>query len=112
MHAVRLESRTWPIDNAPQLYEILGRLKEWGFVAFDIINRNYHDVAGYLKQFDLVAVKEDSFFRTPASYTSLAHPESVRQVFENIIAGKLRKRQLLLERLGERTAGAKDEMVS
>jgi len=100
-----LESRTWPIGKAPQLYEMLRRLKEWGFVAFDLINRNYNDVAGFLKQFDLVAVKENGFFRTPSSYQVLSQAESVDQLFKEIVAGKLSKRQALLDKLAEREAG-------
>ena len=76
-----LESRTWPIGKAPQLYEILRRLKEWGFVAFDLINRNYNDVAGFLKQFDLVAVKENGFFRTRSSYQDFSRSD---QVFKQV----------------------------
>jgi FkbM family methyltransferase len=94
-----LESRTWPIARAPQLLETLVQLQEWGFVAFDIIDRNYHDVAGYLKQFDLVAVREDGYFRSPETYAASA-PKASDRVYEEIVSAKLRKREALLERIG------------
>ncbi len=99
-----LESRTWPIGNAPQLYEMLHRLKEWGFVAYDIINRNYNDAAGFLKQFDLVAVKERGFFRERPSYKDISQSESVDQMFKEFVEGKLRKREALPDQLAEREA--------
>lgn len=58
-----LETRVTRIGEAPELFEILAFLKQHGFVAFDIIDRNYNDAAGYLKQFDLVAVREDGMLR-------------------------------------------------
>jgi len=95
-----LETRTWPIAKAPQLLETLIRLKEWGFVAFDVIDRNYNDVAGYLKQFDLVAVREDGFFRSPESYAA-SRAKAPDGVYDEIVAAKLRKREALLERIGD-----------
>jgi FkbM family methyltransferase len=99
-----LESRTWPIGNAPQLYEILHRLRAWGFVAYDIINRNYNDAAGFLKQFDLIAVKEHGFFRQRSSYRNISGSEPVDQVLNEAVTRKLSKRQALLDQLGERKA--------
>ena len=52
-----------------------------------------------------MAVKENGFFRTRSSYQDLSQAESVDQVFKEIVAGKLSKRQALLDNLAEREAG-------
>jgi FkbM family methyltransferase len=66
-----LETRVAPIGKAPELFETLAFLDRWGFATFDIIDRNYNDAAGFLKQFDLVAVKKDGPFRRRESYPQL-----------------------------------------
>lgn len=69
-----LESRLRPIGKAPQVYEIVAFLYQRGFVLYDIITFNYHDVDRTLKQVDLVAVREEGFFRQKDRYRSFVEP--------------------------------------
>lgn len=92
-----LEVRLRPIGNAPQLQETLAYLKTRGFVAYDFIDRNYHDRDRTLKQLDLVAVKEEGFFRTHRKYRALSG--SVTVDIKDIHASKLTQRKQALEKL-------------
>ena len=58
-----LETRVFKFGKAPELFETLKYLDKHGFVTYDIIDRNYNDVHGFLKQFDLVLVRKDSLLR-------------------------------------------------
>jgi FkbM family methyltransferase len=48
---------------APQLYDVVSRLKELGFVAYDICGFLYRPLDGALAQADFVFVREDGRFR-------------------------------------------------
>ena len=67
-------------------------------MAYDIITRNYNDHDHALKQFDLVAVKEEGFFRTAAAYRRFKHAE-VDLSIDHRIEGKLSKRDEVRRRL-------------
>ncbi len=92
-----LETRIRPFANAPQYLAVIDQLREYGFVPYDFIDRNYHDGDGSLKQFDLVAVKLNGFFRNEAEYTPFK--EFTKDMQEDIIAGKLKQRKHLEEKL-------------
>jgi hypothetical protein len=47
----------------PQLIDVVGRMKEWGFVVYDIYGFNYRPLDGALAQVDVVFVKEEGMFR-------------------------------------------------
>lgn len=104
-----LESRVRPIGQAPEIFEILSFLKERGFVLYDLIDRNYNDWDGALKQFDIVVVRENGYFRTPQAYKALKAPKPVTH--EQIHSGKLSKRQRLLEELLQRRPHLKSLLV-
>jgi FkbM family methyltransferase len=90
-----LETRLRPRGDTPDLLTLCNRLREYGFLPYDLIDRNYDKVDDTLKQIDLVAVRADGFFRTPEHYRTFkkASPEHKAKKVE----GKLRKRELLLD---------------
>lgn len=92
-----LETRIRPFANAPQYLEVIDRLRDYGFVPYDFIDRNYHDGDGALKQFDLVAVRLNGFFRSAEAYTPFK--EFTKDMQDDIIAGKLKQRKHLEQKL-------------
>jgi FkbM family methyltransferase len=61
----------------PQLYDIVSRMKESGFVAYDLFGFNYRPFDGALAQVDMVFVREDGPFRSTHVF---ATPEQ-RKIF-------------------------------
>jgi FkbM family methyltransferase len=47
----------------PQLYDVVARMKEFGFVVYDIYGFNYRPLDQALAQIDMVFVREDGRFR-------------------------------------------------
>ena len=92
-----LETRVRPFANAPQYLAVIDQLREYGFVPYDFIDRNYHDGDGSLKQFDLIAVKINGFFRSTNAYTPFK--EFSHEMQADVIAGKLKQRKHLEEKL-------------
>lgn len=85
-----LETRVRPYLNAPVLLDVTDKLRSWGFLPYDFIDRNYNDADGTLKQFDVVAVRENGYFRTSEQYTPFASMTS--ELLDTIVSGKLHKR--------------------
>lgn len=92
-----LETRVFRFGEAPELFEVLSYLDRFDFTVYDIIDRNYNDVHGFLKQFDLVLVKKDSRLRDKSCYP-LAKTAAGKIVMDNIRDAKNRKFELLAEK--------------
>lgn len=100
-----LETRLVRIGKAPDLTDTLAFLDARGFAAYDIIDRNYHKVDRTLKQFDLVAVRKNGYFRTDNINRSFVQKPS-GDFAARIIAGKLSKRERALEEIAESQSDA------
>jgi FkbM family methyltransferase len=100
-----LESRLRPIANAPDLSVTLDHLRALGFAPYDLIDRNYHDGDGTLKQLDLVAVRLDGYFRTPTRYTKLSIRSPTPR--KAVVEAKLRKRRAEAAKIGAKLSLAK-----
>jgi FkbM family methyltransferase len=59
----------------PQFFDIVSRMKELGFVAYDIFAVNYRPLDGALAQIDMIFVREDGLFRQSHAF---ATPEQRR----------------------------------
>lgn len=92
-----LETRVRPVANAPDLLSVTDYLRDKGFVPYDFIDRNYHDGDGTLKQFDLVAVRREGFFRNAVAYTELKQTDPGK--LQAITEAKLRKRETATAKL-------------
>lgn len=93
-----LETRLVQIGKAPDLTKTLQFLDKNGFAAYDIIDRNYHKVDRSLKQFDLVAVRKDGYFRS-GNVNKKFIPTPSGDFAGKVIAGKLSKRKNMLEQI-------------
>ena len=96
-----METRLRPIGKAPQIFEVLKFLKENGFVLYDIITFNYHDIDETLKQVDVVAVKENGFFRSSTKYRPPPRQatKAAKGLMENIVESKRAKFDMALQKL-------------
>jgi FkbM family methyltransferase len=64
----------------PQLCDVVSRMKEWGFVAYDVFGLHYRPLDDSLCQVDMVFVQEGGRFRETHIY---ATPEQRRERFSS-----------------------------
>lgn len=67
-------------EAAPEFAEVLARMKELGFVAYDIVDGHNRPLDNALAQRDVVFVKETGRFRATHEWSS---PEQRRRYFKN-----------------------------
>jgi FkbM family methyltransferase len=67
----------------PQLYDVVSRMKAYGFVAYDLWGFNYRPLDGALAQVDALFVREDGRFRASHAFST---PEERRKQFAHAAA--------------------------
>lgn len=70
----------------PQLFDVVKRMKELGFVAYDLYGLHYRPLDGALAQIDLVFVREAGRFRKSHAY---ATAQQRQELFAAVQAGLL-----------------------
>lgn len=63
----------------PQLYDVISRLKEFGFVAYDIYGFLYRPLDDALSQLDIVFVREESALRKSHAYATAKQREGIER---------------------------------
>jgi FkbM family methyltransferase len=56
--------------NGPQLYDVISRMKEFGFVVYDIYGLHYRPLDNALCQVDMLFVRENGFLREIHGYAT------------------------------------------
>jgi len=64
----------------PQLYDMVSKMKDWGFVVYDVFGLLYRPLDNALSQMDMVFVREEGQFRRSHVY---ATPEQRKAVASN-----------------------------
>jgi len=70
----------------PQFYDIVQRMKESGFVAYDIFGAHYRPLDGALAQVDMIFVREDGLFRRSHAYATPEQREAQTRKMQAQIA--------------------------
>lgn len=76
--AVILEvSLFWSYIGAPEFYDVISKLKQFGFVAYDVFGFLYRPLDHALSQLDVVFVREDGAFRKSHAYATTKQREVI-----------------------------------
>lgn len=76
----------------PQLYDVISRMKEFGFAAYDIYGFMYRPLDDALSQVDMVFVREEGRFRKSHAYATTKQREVIERETARQISGLERNR--------------------
>ena len=68
---------------APEIHDVFAKMKEYGFVVYDLWGFNYRPLDGALAQIDVLFVREDGRFRASHAFST---PEERRKQFAQAAA--------------------------
>ena len=72
---------------APQFYDVIAQMKEFGFVVYDMWGFVYRPLDDALSQVDLVFVREESRFRKSHSYATPKQRDAIERELAQQISG-------------------------